>query len=89
MATLQKERDMYAAMFGEDAIVEPAEYDVTLDSYDEAVGLYEDMLHQTLMFRPEDKNDIALLKKEIQECKTAKRELFRALQTEQRGYLTA
>ena len=27
---------MYAAMFGEDAIIEPAEYDVTLDSYDEA-----------------------------------------------------
>lgn len=72
---------MYAQMFGEEMIVRADYSDLseTLDDYDEAIMLYEDMLQDCLLFRPEDKDEINLLNREIQECRCAKRELWKAL----------
>lgn len=89
MAKLQTERELYAAMFGEDSIMQTDPAEVTLNDYDEAIFLYEDMLHRTLIYRPDDQEEIAFLKKHIQECKVAKRELYKALNNEQRRFLAA
>ena len=84
MATLQADREVYAAMFGEDAIVQAESAVITLDDYDEAIFLYQDLLQNVLRFHPTDHDEIAFLNKHIQECKVAKRELLKALNTEQR-----
>lgn len=88
MATLQKEREMYAAMFGEDSISQAFEMESLheqLDSVQEALFLYQDLLSNVMTFRPTDKEEIAFLKKHIQECKVQKRELVKALNTELRS----
>lgn len=89
MAKLQTERELYAAMFGEDSIIQTDQTEVTLNDYDEAIFLYEDMLHRTLIYHPNDHEEIAFLKKHIQECKVAKRELYKSLNNEQRRSLAA
>ena len=89
MAKLSAEREMYAAMFGEDSLARAESAEVTLNDYDEAIFLYEEMLHRTLSYRPDDQEEIAFLKKHIQECKVQKRELYKTLDTEQRRFSAA
>ena len=89
MAKLCEERAFYAAMFGEDSLVQAASAEATLNDYDEDISLYEEMLHRTLCYRPDDQEEIAFLKKHIQECKIAKRELFKVLNNEQRRFSAA
>ena len=82
MATLQTERQTYRDMFGDDSIM--PENEGSLNDYDEAIFLYQWMLEETLNFRPDDKEEIALLNREIAECKFKKRELLRALKNTER-----
>lgn len=82
MATLQSERQVYRDMFGDEAIT--PENEGSLDDYDEAIFLYQWILEETLNFRPDDKEEIALLNREIAECKFKKRELLRALKNTER-----
>ena len=84
MATLQAERECYAAMFGEDSLVQTESVEVTLDDYDEAIFLYQDMLEKTFRYHPTDTDEIAFLNKHIQECKVQKRELLKSLKSERR-----
>lgn len=82
MATLQREREMYAAMFGDDSVTQVFEFESLneqLDSVQEALYLYQDLLSNVLMFHPDDQKEIAFLKKHIQECKVQKRELIATL----------
>jgi len=84
MATLQKERELYAAMYGDESMVQAEQIDSLdsqLDGVMEALYLYQDLLSNVIMFHPTDKSEIAFLKKEIQECKVKKRELIDALNT--------
>lgn len=84
MATLQTERECYAAMFGEDSLIQAEPAEVTLNDYDEAIFLYQDLLQNTLMYHPTDTDEIAFLNKHIQECKVQKRELLKSLNSERR-----
>lgn len=82
MATLQKERELYAAMYGDESLIQAEQIDSLdsqLDGVMEALYLYQDLLANVIMFHPTDKSEIAFLKKEIQECKVQKRELIEAL----------
>ncbi len=84
MATLKEERNMYVAMFGEDSLIQTEPTVVSLDDYDEAIFLYQDMLERTLLYHPTDADEIAFLNKHIQECKVQKRELLKSLNSERR-----
>ncbi len=84
MATLQAERECYAAMFGEDSMIQAEPVEITLDDFDEAIFLYQDMLEKTLRYHPTDTDEIAFLNKHIQECKVQKREFLKSLKSERR-----
>lgn len=84
MATLQSEREMYAQMFGEEMIVQPDnQEEPTLNDFDEALFLYEDMLHDALLYG-RGAAEINLLNREIAECKFQKRELVKKMKYNRR-----
>lgn len=81
MATLQGERDFYAQMFGEEMITQVDDSQTSLDDYDEAIFLFQDMLQEVLEFRPEDTSEIHFLHRSIQEAKCAKREALKRMKS--------
>ena len=78
MATIAEERDFFNAFYGgEQCVVKEPEFQTkeeALESYDEAIYLYGLMLNSAI--KRNDKTDIAICKRELQEAKCAKRRLL-------------